>query len=191
MEEVDLGIARGHWFTGDPNRVAMLLPGAGYLPAAPLLWFAREGLMADGWSVLQVWDEWDRSEDAPRWVDDRYNAALDFVGEVAKRLVVAKSITTLALPTATEQGLPGAWLTPLLDEPGLRATLETSTVPALLVGGTADPAWDSELVHMLETPEALELEGADHSLQYPGDPRSSIDALMVITDRIRRFAELV
>lgn len=44
---------------------------------------------------------------------------------------------------------------------------------------------------MLKTPEALELEGADHSLQYPGDPRSSIDALMVITDRIRRFAELV
>lgn len=189
MQEVDLGVSRGQWFPGDPDRVAMLLPGAGYLPAAPLLWFAREALQADGWSVLQVWDQWDRSEDAHGWVAHRFDAALKFVGEVPTRLVVAKSLTTLAIPAAAGQGLPGAWLTPLLDEPELRSTLESSTVPTLLVGGTADPSWDSELVHMLKTAEALEIEGADHAMQFPGDPRNSIDALMVITDRIRGFAE--
>ena len=189
MREVDLGISRGQLFAGDPERTAVLLPGAGYGAAAPLLWFAREALQADGWTVLQVWDEWDRTEDARGWVSDRYDAAIKFVGTVPTRLIVAKSLTTLAIPASADQGLPGVWLTPLLDEAEVRSTLEASTIPTLLIGGTADPTWDTELVHMLETAEALEIEGADHSLQFPGDPRSSIDALMVITDRIRGFAE--
>ena len=168
---------------------AVLLPGAGYLPAAPLLWFAREALQTDGWTVLQVWDEWDRAEDAARWVTDRYDAAITFIGAVPTRLIVAKSLTTLAIPDSADQGIPGVWLTPLLAEAKVRTTLEASTVPTLLIGGTADATWDTELVHVLETAEALEIEGADHSLQFPGDPRSSIDALMVITDRIRGFAE--
>ncbi len=189
MQEVDLGITRGQLFPGDPERVAVLLPGAGYVPAAPLLWFAREALQADGWTVLQVWDEWNGSDDANRWVTDRYEAAITFIGAVPTRLMVAKSLTTLAIPVSADQKIPGVWLTPLLDEPDVRSTLEVSTVPTLLIGGTADPTWDSDLVHMLETAEALEIEGADHSLQFPGEPRSSIDALMVITDRIRGFAE--
>ena len=69
MEDVDLGVCKGRWYAGDPDRVAVVLPGALYLPFAPLLWFAREVALARGCSVLEVWDEYrDRSQDPWRWV---------------------------------------------------------------------------------------------------------------------------
>ncbi len=46
MADVDLGVCGGQLFGGDPEGVAVLLPGARYVPAAPLLWFAREAVMA-------------------------------------------------------------------------------------------------------------------------------------------------
>ena len=77
---VDPGICEGIFFDGDPDRVAIVPPGAGYGQAAPLLWFARETLQADGWSVLQVWDRWDRSVDGHQWVSERLESALNEVG---------------------------------------------------------------------------------------------------------------
>lgn len=188
MERVDLGVCRGHWFAGDPNKVAVLLPGAFYVPAAPLLWFARETLQAEGWSVLDVWDEWDRSVDGHQWVAERFQAAFEHVGSPPIRLVVAKSLTTLALPTAIDQGLPGVWLTPLLDEEDLRYALTSSKPPTLLVGGTADPTWDSEFVRSVPDVEFLEVDGANHTLQEQGNPKRSLEALQEVSDRIGEFA---
>ena len=48
MNDGDLGVCAGRWYSGDPDRVAIVLPGAGYLPFAPLLWFAREAAQARG-----------------------------------------------------------------------------------------------------------------------------------------------
>lgn len=190
MESVDLGVCGGQLFPGDPDRIGVLLPGARYVPAAPLLWFAREALQAQGWTVLQVWDEWDRSVDAHQWVADRFEAALTAVDETATRLVVAKSLTTLALPRAVELKLPGVWLTPLLNQDDVREALEASTAPTLAVGGTGDPTWDPELVAEVANIEVAEIDGADHALQYPGDPARSIEALRVVTQRIGEFASL-
>ena len=187
MEDVDLGVCGGQLFPGDPDEVAVLLPGARYVPAAPLLWFAREVLQAKGWTVLQVWDEWDRSVDADQWVADRLEAALSHVGDPRIRLLVAKSLTTLALPAAVDRGLPGVWLTPLLNQEDVRSALAGSTVPTLIVGGTGDASWDSEFVADLSNIEVLEIDGADHGLQHPGDPTRSIETLRIITDRIRQF----
>ena len=191
MEDVDLGVCRGQVFQGDPERFAVVLPGARYLPAAPLLWFAREALQALGWSVLQVWDEWDRSVEAHQWVDQRLEGGLREVGLVPTRLVVAKSLTTLALPAAVEQDLPGVWLTPLLNQEEVRGALADCTVPTLLVGGTGDPTWDSAFAAGLANVEVLEIPGADHGLQQPGDPTGSIDSLRIITERLRRFLEQI
>ena len=46
MEDVDLGVCKGRWYSGDQDRVAVVLPGARYLPFAPLLWFSREVVLA-------------------------------------------------------------------------------------------------------------------------------------------------
>lgn len=187
MEDVDLGICGGQFFPGDSDRVGILLPGAGYLPAAPLLWFAREVLQAQGWSVLQVWDRWDRSVEARQWAHDRLEAALGHVGVVSERLLIAKSLTSFALPAAVELGLSGIWLTPLLNQDDVRLALTASQAPTLVVGGTADPTWDPQFVAELENVEVVEIAGADHGLQHAGDPAKSIESLGIVTRRIGEF----
>ena len=186
MEDVDLGVCKGRWYAGDPDRVAVVLPGALYLPFAPLLWFAREVALARGWSVLEVWDEYrDRSQDPWRWVFDRAEAALTHAGD-AGRALVTKSITSRAVTIAAEMGLPGIWLTPLLRDDEIATGFETLSAPALLVGGTTDESWDGELARRAGH-EVLELEGANHALQIEGDPLASIDALRGVVERMDAF----
>ena len=186
MEDVDLGVCKGRWYAGDPDRVAVVLPGALYLPFAPLLWFAREVALARGWSVLEVWDEYrDRSQDPWRWVFDRAEAALTYAGD-AGRALVTKSITSRAVTMAAEMGLPGIWLTPLLRDDEIATGFETLSAPALLVGGTTDESWDGELARRAGH-EVLELEGANHALQMDGDPLGSIDALRRVVERVDVF----
>ena len=187
MQDVDLGPCRGQLFPGDSDSVAVLLPGARYVPSAPLLWFAREAAQAQGWSVLQVWDEYDRLQDADQWVADRLGAALAYVGDVRDRLVIAKSLTSLALPAAVEAGIPGVWLTPLLGSEYVKAALEATQVPTLVVGATADPSWDSEFVARLENVEVIEIDGSNHVLGHATDPSRSIDYLRTVTQGVGSF----
>jgi hypothetical protein len=186
MEGVDLGVCKGRWYAGDPNRVVVTLPGARYLPFAPLLWFAREVATSRGWSVLDVWDEYlDRSVDPWRWVFERAEAALARAGD-AQTVLVTKSITSRAVTIASEKGLPGIWLTPLLHNKDIAAGYEQLSAPALLVGGTADESWDGELARRAGH-DVLELEGANHSLQIDGDPLASVDALRQVVERMDAF----
>ena len=103
-----------------------MLPGARYLPFAPLLWFSREVALARGWSVLEVWDEYvDRREDPWRCVDGGLEAALArTIG--ARVLPVAEVADEPCRDVAGERGLPGIWLTPLLPE--LRRSRRGSSV---------------------------------------------------------------
>ena len=48
VEDVDLGVCRVQLFPGEGDRAALLLPGARYVPAAPLLWFAPGGAPCAG-----------------------------------------------------------------------------------------------------------------------------------------------
>ena len=186
MEDVDLGVCRGRWYAADPDRVAVVLPGARYLPFAPLLWFAREVASARGWSVLEVWDEYlDRAVDPRSWVEKRATAALDRANS-DRIVLVTKSITSGAVGMAAERGLPGVWLTPLLGNDEIAAGFDSLKAPALLVGGTADESWDADVARR-GGHEVLELEGADHSLQLPEDPLGSIDALRTVAERMDAF----
>lgn len=186
MEDVDLGVCKGRWYAGDPERVAVVLPGARYLPFAPLLWFARETAARHGWSVLEVWDEYlDRSLDPTGWVTKRAEAALARAGD-ARVLLVTKSLASHAVTLAGERGLPGIWLTPLLHLEAVAAGFGQLSAPALLVGGTADESWDSEVARD-RGHDVLELEGADHGLQIAGDPLASVDALRRVVERVEEF----
>jgi hypothetical protein len=186
VDDVDLGVCAGRWYPADPDRVAVVLPGARYLPFAPHLWFAREVAAAHGWSVLEVWDEYlDRSVDPRRWVEDRAAAALEHAGD-ARIALVTKSITTGAVGIAADRGLPGIWLTPLLHNEVIAGDFDRLEAPALLVGGTADESWDREVARRAGH-EILELEGADHGLQLPGDPLGSIEALRRVAERMDAF----
>jgi hypothetical protein len=187
VEDVDLGVCAGRWYAADPARVVVVvLPGARYLPFAPLLWFTREVARARGWSVLEVWDEYlDRSEDPWRWVEERAEAALARVGD-AEVLLVSKSLTSRAVRLAADRGLPGVWLTPLLHEPEIAREFERLGAPALLVGGSADESWDGELARRVGH-EVLELADADHGLQLAGDPGASLDLLGRVVAAVDAF----
>ncbi len=186
MDDVDLGVCKGRWYAGDPDRVVVVLPGARYLPFAPLLWFAREVALARGWSVLEVWDEYrDRSEDPWRWVFERAEAALRRAGD-AQVALVTKSIASRAVTIAAERGLPGVWLTPLLHDDDIAVGFEQLSASALLVGGTADESWDGDFARRAGH-DVLELDGADHGLQISGDPLGSVDALRRVAERIDVF----
>jgi pimeloyl-ACP methyl ester carboxylesterase len=192
VQDVDLGICSGHFFHGDPNRVAVLLPGAFYLPAAPLLWFGREVLQAHGWSVVQVWDQRTTGEDPQQWVDNRLAAALDFISGDPKKVVLAKSVTSLAAASVAAMRVPAIWLTPLLQRPEVAAGLAAAAAPALLVGGSADDLWDAECAARLADHrliEVVEVAGADHGLQFPGEPARSVAALQTWVTAIDGFVD--
>jgi hypothetical protein len=187
MERVDLGLCFGRFHPGDPARVAVLLPGRLYPTAGPLFWFAREVAQRRGWSVLEVWDElWDDDADWMAWAKERARAGLAYPTG-ARRIVVGKSLASAAVDVVTDERLPAVWLTPLLVEPTVAAAFARFSAPTLLVGGTADAAWDGEVARRAEGAEVLEIDGADHSLELPGDLDGSLRLLGEVTNAIDRF----
>lgn len=173
-------------FPGDPGRVATMLPGRGYSPAAPLLHYATMLLVERGWTVHQVW--WD--EAAQTSVEDAVERARHELDAVTApvHLVIAKSLGTMVLPDAAERGLPGVWLTPILNDPRMAAALLQLSAPTLLIGGTADPLWDSD-VAAASSAEVLEVAGADHGLEFGGAVAPAIAALRLVMERMASFVD--
>ncbi|MGV9387128.1 hypothetical protein ACWDRB_65915 [Nonomuraea sp. NPDC003707] len=173
---------------GDPDRVAVLLPGRGYVPARPLLHFAGAVLRRHGWSVREVWWQSPATQDAGElagWVMEQARQALD--GERAERLLlVGKSLGTFAAPLAAERGLPAIWLTPLLRHEAVVEALRRTGAPTVLVGGSADKLWDGEAARGLGHPY-LEVPGADHGLEAFEDPVRSVEILRDVTAEMDRF----
>ena len=156
---------------GEPRGTAVLVPGTGYPPQAPLLFFAGQALLQHGWRVEHHW--WDPPEGATTeeinaWVRAEVESALPDAGPA---LVVAKSLGTRAAPVAAERGLPAVWLTPLLGSRFLVDAIAANPAPQLLVGGAADHLWDTEVAHNLEsaTCSVLEVPDADHAMLVAGD----------------------
>lgn len=172
----------------DPDRVAVVLPGAGYTAARPLLHYARAVLASRDWSVQEVWwhppHELDWAETVT-WVCDQARRVLD-AETAARPLLVGKSLGTLAAAVAAERGLPAIWLTPLLSRPEVREALSRATAPTLLIGGTADGTWHGDVARELDR-TFVEIPGADHSLETAGDPLKSVENLGVVTAAISEF----
>ncbi|WP_223167204.1 hypothetical protein [Nonomuraea sp. SYSU D8015] len=184
--ETVFGVPTRH--EGASDRVAVILPGAGYLPARPLLHFARSVLARQGWSVQEIWWEAPATRDLEvltRWVTDQARRAVE--AEKAERLLlVGKSLGSLAAPLAAERGLPAIWLTPLLHIDSVVDGLRRSQAPTLLIGGTADRAWAGDTVRTLGHPY-LEIPGADHGVETD-DPVASVQMLKEATEAMARFA---
>jgi hypothetical protein len=189
VEHVSLGATRGRLYAGD-NRMALVLPGAHYLPGYPLLWFAREALQQHGWGVLEVWDEIGDDDDRRAWAELRALAALERTADVEQRLLVAKSISSFAAMLPETRNVPAIWLTPVLNFDEVVEALGRRSAPSLIVGGTADdPHWIREAASGVPQAEVLEIPGADHGLQIPRDPARTLEALRRVVEAIGRFVE--
>lgn len=186
-ERVDLGPCAALRHEGDPDRCALLLPGQFYPTRAPVLWFAREAVLAQGWSALEVLGEPGEHPDPFAWERDCAERALAQTSG-GRTLVIGKSLASLLAGEVSDRGLPAAWLTPLLTEAAVTDALASTGEPMLLVGGTADRLWRREAIPDNPALEILELPGLDHALQRPGDPRASLDALRQLADAIALLA---
>jgi predicted alpha/beta-hydrolase family hydrolase len=166
---------------------AVVIPGRMYGPEAPLLKYAADVAERRGAKVYR--HSW--REDPPpdgsgteAWVRAEVSAALDAVG--GEPLLIGKSLGTLGASLAAERALPAVWLTPLLILPPAVAALERATAPFLLIGGTADEAWDTTAAHRL-TPHVLEVPDADHGMYVPGPLTDTIAVLSRVVTAIEEF----
>ena len=179
------------WFAqpDHPLGSAIVLPGRMFGLATPLLHWSATLLTQLGWSVLGVsWDQDQLSREEAPYVRRCADAALDRAPADQPVLVVAKSLGTFALPWAVGHELPGAWLTPLMQDAAVVAAVQASRAPTLLVGGTADPHWQSPVAAGPGI-TVMEVADADHGLQQPGDWRRSLLDQVEIYERISRLAE--
>jgi len=195
MRDVPGVVATSFEPSGVPVGTAVVVPGRGYPPAAPLTFFAGFSLLQHGWSVRQVW--WDppayeSDEQTTAWVRAQVEPALPAGGRV---LVVAKSLGTYAAPLAAERGYDAVWLTPLLQVPFLAEAIAANPGRQLLVGGTADDvAWDSGVARELAERgcDLLEVPAADHALMVPGDVvrgvEAHVDAMRAVDSFLARLS---
>ena len=124
FQSIDLGMCRGCLWEGDPRSVVIGLPGA-LTVGAPGLIFSLQAIVRQGWSAIQVIDEYhDRSVDPTSWVEERAGAAITRAAGADRILVVAKSLSTRAAGLVADGGYPAVWLTPLLDDPTRRVAAE-------------------------------------------------------------------
>lgn len=174
--------------------VAVVLPGSGYTIQGPLLYWSIAILKAGGWHVRAV--EWvsrdlglDEAQDVvASEVEMAFASApsTGFAPSTGERLVLAKSLGTLALPWARANDVPGVWLTPLLTVPVVAdAARERATKHDLLVGGTADTFWTPDAI-VGTAASVVELPAANHSLEVPGDGARSRALQKAIFERVER-----
>ncbi|MFF0015888.1 alpha/beta hydrolase [Streptomyces sp. NPDC005374] len=178
-------------FDGARDRVAVVVPGVGYSPARPLLHFARNVLVQHGWTVQELWwqvpDDFMQLavEDRIAWVERQVTQAVDAEAG-ACRLLVGKSLGSLACGVAADRNIAAAWLTPLLSTDHVVRALQRAEAPTLLIGGSADKLWDSRIAESLRH-DVLEVPSADHALELADDAVGSVGVLGQVVSRLERF----
>ncbi|WP_166880101.1 hypothetical protein [Salinibacterium sp. ZJ450] len=164
--------------------VAVLLPGGRYPVEGPLLYWCAEMLAESGWHVEAV--RWDTTEQEPEdpvsFVESAVAAAFAAAPSASRRLIVAKSFGSFALPWAARNGVPGIWLTPILTSDAVRAGLLAATAADVAIGGDADDLWPNEVAD--STARLITVSGANHALELAGDWRSSVSLQADLFDQV-------
>lgn len=175
------------------RQLAIVLPGAGYGPKAPLLYFATEVLLKKKFEVLTIdtvygdfpkWRALATAEAAMKVVAD--DAPVLFK-EIEKKFstqihtVVARSLGTYSTACAIEQGAVKpeqiVWQTPSLRDKW--AVINGCGIRGFGIIGTADERYESAKPFMPR--ETLVVENADHGMEIPGDPIQTIEILKRVT----------
>jgi hypothetical protein len=108
--------------TRGTERAAVLAPGGGYSTDGPLLMYAGLAVERRGGYVHRIaWTQPLPRLDAEThaWVASQVAAALDETAAATgatARVVIGKSLGSLAAPLVADRGLAAVWFTPLLTD---------------------------------------------------------------------------
>ena len=168
---------------------AVVLPGRRYGHAQAGLRLTELALEQAGLELVRV--DWpaDGMPTEPEETAQAVGAILLPLLEPAPSYVVGKSLGTLAAPLVADRGIAGIWLTPLLQEPLCREGILRNRARQLLAGGSEDLAWDTAVAARAASGGAtvLELPGADHGFEVPGDAVASAETLVALTRAVQEF----
>ncbi|MCH9275054.1 hypothetical protein JS533_001990 [Bifidobacterium amazonense] len=200
---------RNHTTAREATKRVLLMPGTGYNCDRPLLYYAATALVENGWYADRLDVNADLSVTpagrifamldgaVDRWLEQVRADAGD--GPAPRVLVVGKSLSTFIQPHVASLGLPMALLTPVFSPADFDPARSVIPVPGdadwrggdapepLICAGTADPLYEpsrarrlSGLIH--------EYPGANHSIEVPGDWRTSMDYLRDVTAAVAGYA---
>jgi predicted alpha/beta-hydrolase family hydrolase len=190
------------------DRLAIVLPGAGYSARMPLLYYTVSLFLDQGADVLTVDYEY-RSVAArndpsfqQKLTEDVIAAAQVVLQQRGYRHVVliGKSVGTRAMswvlsskasPFADVPDLKTVWLTPIWSDPQIFQSMLNWDGKSLHIIGTADRHYYSGECEqqIAESNKAvMAIPNADHSLDVDGDLKASLDAVYTAVEAIRDFA---
>jgi len=188
------------------DTLAILFPGLRYTCDMPLLYYSSRLFARRAADVLQVNSDYTQADyqsasqsEQADWLRCDAQAALQAgkaQGNYKHLILVGKSIGTLALAhlvsTSPGEGTITIWLTPLLRQPSLVSAALLFKGPALYIAGTGDPIYASAPMQRIQQTtgaETLIVEGADHSMEIPGDPFQSLQIMERILRGLAAFLD--
>ncbi|WP_100372361.1 alpha/beta family hydrolase [Bacillus sp. FJAT-45037] len=183
------------------NKLAIMLPGAGYTTKAPLLHFSTGLFYNEGYDILHVNYTYNQEELAQL-------KAQDFITGVERAVeaeldgrhydsvyVVAKSLGTIALSSMVRDKkfsstMKAVWLTPLINKDEVFDAMMNSVYKSLCVIGDQDPYYSKKRIDELKSHDTMTckvIPGANHGLQLDHDVMKSIDLLKEVMEEIKKF----
>lgn len=185
-----------------PVGLVITFPGDNYGVDGPLLYYPSQLLWAQGWDTATITYGYQSAGKpfAPLAIADvlcecqraictllaeRPYSRLVLMGKSMGASLVALLCQEMTLPHTTRS----IYLTPALGPMFNPGFLET-TQPALLAMGTEDRFFDEAVLAELMGKKEFHLvkvEGADHSMNIPGDLAASLEAIQRVTEAVSEF----
>ncbi|MBO4337908.1 MAG: alpha/beta hydrolase [Lachnospiraceae bacterium] len=186
----------------EAGKIAIILPGIGYTPDMPLLYFGRDLLMLAGYTDCRkvvfsypgkasIKGNAQKMKEAAEKLYDMASESLSDIdfSRYDDVFFVSKSIgTVIAAAYAERNNLNSKRIRHVLYTP-LEYTFDYHPKNAIGFTGTADPWVEHESVMSLASREGIEMnvyEGADHSLKVR-DPMRDIDILKDVITKTKTF----
>lgn len=187
----------------EPAGLLLVFPGNHYGMDGPLLYYSCRAMQDAGWDTLAVGYGFQSAVQEP---DEQTLPGL--VAECTAALHAARSshayprlallgkslgagmVAYLCGTQAVLAEARIACLTPALGSPFFDPLLERASQPCMLAIGTADRYYDAQALERLQAARPLELvliEGADHSMDVPGDLAASLKAVRQVVEAAVEF----
>jgi dienelactone hydrolase len=191
---------------GGASHLALILPGLLYTCDKPLLYYPTQLLLWRGADVLQLWRDYSSPDSASASREEQAGSlmsdcqALLEAGrsqkDYAGYILVGKSLGTIGLAYLLSQlageTVAAIWLTPLLQQPRLVQAAANAPAPGLFIAGSGDPNYDAQAMARIRQAtgaESLIIQGADHSMEIPGDMTRSLFVMQKIMQGVADFLD--